>query len=72
VIFASAIFLYWFLPLFLAVYYVAPRRFRSAWITLASFFFYGWWRPDFVLLMVLSTLLDYTCGVRITRAQSRA
>ncbi len=70
-IFASAIFLYWFLPLFLAVYYLAPRRLRSAWITLGSFVFYGWWRPDFVLLMVASTLLDYTCGAKITQAHAR-
>jgi alginate O-acetyltransferase complex protein AlgI len=71
VIFASAIFLYWFLPVFLTVYYVIPKAARSAWITVASFFFYGWWRPDFVLLMVLSTALDYTAGARITRAQER-
>ncbi len=70
-IFASAIFLYWFLPLFLAGYYLAPKRLRSAWITIGSFVFYGWWRPDFVLLMVASTLLDYTCGSKITAAQAR-
>ncbi len=70
-IFASAIFLYWFLPLFLAGYYLAPKRLRSTWITLGSFVFYGWWRPDFVLLMVASTLLDYTAGARINQAQAR-
>jgi len=71
VIFASAIFLYWFLPIFLAAYYVLPKAWRSAWITIASFVFYGWWRPDFVLLMVFSTALDYTCGLRLQSAQSR-
>jgi alginate O-acetyltransferase complex protein AlgI len=69
-IFASAIFLYAFLPLFLAVYYLSPRGWRSFIIALASYLFYGWWRPDFVILMWVSTLLDFHCGRRITEARS--
>lgn len=68
-VFASGIFLYFFLPVFLAVYYLLPRRWRSLWIAVASYVFYGWWRPDFVLLMWVSTVVDYTCGSRIRAAQ---
>jgi len=70
-LFSSSVFLYYFLPLFLAAYYLAPRGWRSLWITLASYVFYGWWRPDFVLLMWFSTALDFTCGKRIVRAQEQ-
>jgi alginate O-acetyltransferase complex protein AlgI len=70
-LFASAIFLYVFLPVFLAVYYLLPSSRRALWITLASYVFYGWWRPDFVLLMWFSTALDFTCGARIERARAR-
>ncbi len=70
-LFASGLFLYWFLPAFLALYYLTPARWRSLTLALASYVFYGWWRPDFVLLMWFSTILDFTCGKRIERARSR-
>lgn len=70
-VFVSDIFLFLFLPGFLAVYYAAPARLRSLLIALGSYVFYGWWRPDFVLLMLFSTVLDYVCGARIGRAQDR-
>jgi len=66
-LFASGIFLYYFLPLFLAVYYLTPGRWRSWVISAFSYVFYGWWRPDFVLLMWASTALDFTCGKGIGR-----
>ncbi len=69
-VFASGIFLYFFLPLFLAVYYAAPKRWRSFVIAGGSYIFYGWWRPDFVILMWISTVLDFTCGRRIVRARA--
>ena len=71
-IFASGLFLYLFLPLFLALYYLTPRAFRSLTLAVASYVFYGWWRPDFVLLMWISTLLDFSCGKAILRARERA
>jgi alginate O-acetyltransferase complex protein AlgI len=70
-VFASGVFLYYFLPLFLALYYLSPRRGRTLVVALASYVFYGWWRPDFVLLMLLSTVVDYTCGERIVAERSR-
>jgi alginate O-acetyltransferase complex protein AlgI len=68
-VFASGVFLYYFLPLFLVLYALVPQRFRSLLIATASYVFYGWWRPDFVLLMWVSTVVDFTCGKRIIRAQ---
>ncbi|MCA8950954.1 MAG: MBOAT family protein [Planctomycetes bacterium] len=61
-VFASFIFLFWFLPAFFAVYYPLPPRWRNVWLTLASFVFYGWWRPQYVLLMLASTAIDYTAA----------
>jgi len=67
-IFASGVFLYYFLPVFLALYYLSPRYLKSYVIAVASYIFYGWWRPDFVILMLISTVVDYTCGEYITKA----
>lgn len=70
-IFASHLFLEVFLPLFLLAYYLSPRRFRSLTLALASYVFYGWWRPDFVILMLISTLVDFACGQQIVSARQR-
>ena len=66
-IFTSQIFLFWFLPAVLLLYYLLPFRFRSGLLVLVSYLFYGWWRPDFVLLMLVSTLIDFWCGRGIGR-----
>ncbi len=58
-VFASFLFLFWFLPAFLPIYGALPPRWRNLWLTIGSFVFYGWWRPHYVLLMLGSTLLDY-------------
>ncbi len=50
-IFASPIFLFVFLPIFLSVYYLTPFRWRSAVILAGSSVFYAWWRVDFLLLL---------------------
>lgn len=62
-VFSSHIFLFYFLPLFLAVYFLLPCRRRNLWLTLASYVFYGWSNPLFMLLLLLSTLIDYVCGL---------
>lgn len=53
-VFSSPIFLFGFLPMFLAAYYCVPAAWRSWLILLASCAFYAWWRAD-VLLIVLAT-----------------
>ena len=66
-VFTTHIFLFYFLPLFLAVYFSCPRRWRNLWITLASYVFYGWWQPWFVCLMMFTTVMDFFWGKVITR-----
>ncbi len=66
-IFTSAVFLYLFLPLFLLVYYLLPGRARLAWILLASWVFYGWWRLDFLALIVAATCWTWLGGLWIGR-----
>ncbi len=60
--FTSFVFLEWFLPIFLAAYYLMPARGKNTLLTLASYVFYGWWRPDYIILMLVSTVVDYGCS----------
>ena len=66
-VFTTPIFLFYFLPLFLLVYFNLPHRWRNLWITVASYGFYGWWEPWFVGLMAFTTTLDFCWGRVITR-----
>ena len=66
-VFTTHIFIFYFLPLFLVVYFGLPLRWRNLWITLASYVFYGWWEPWFVCLMMFTTVMDFIWGKVITR-----
>ncbi|MBI5850291.1 MAG: MBOAT family protein [Planctomycetes bacterium] len=69
-IFASLLFLFGFLPLFLAVYHALPWvGARNLFLTLASFLFYAWSIPKYVPLMLLSTVIDWFVALRIDGAR---
>ena len=64
-VFSSHVFVYYFLPVALLVYYALPGRARPIWLTIASYAFYGWANPAFMSLMLLSTAIDFLCGWRL-------
>ncbi len=64
-VFSSHLFLFYFLPCALLAYYLMPQRGRHLVLTLFSYLFYGWANPLFVVLMFVSTLIDYVCGLII-------
>ncbi|TNC50871.1 MBOAT family protein [Rubellimicrobium rubrum] len=61
-VFSSEVFLFGFLPAFLAIYYLTPMRWRNIVILIGSYGFYGWWRLDFLGLLILTTLWTYAFG----------
>ena len=58
-VFSSSIFLFWFLPVFLAVYFIVPRRLKNPVALLASLVFYGFGSPKFLLVLLLSITIDF-------------
>ncbi len=70
-VFTSHIFVYYFLPLLLLVYYNLPFRWRNAFLTVMSYIFYGWWNPWFTILMLSTTLVNYWCGKMIAARDVR-
>lgn len=64
-VFSSHLFIFYFLPLALGAYYLVPRQLRHLVLTLFSYLFYGWSNPAFMLLMLVSTAIDYFCGLII-------
>ena len=69
-VFSSNIFLFLFLPAFLGLYYLTPFRHRSLVILIGSYAFYAWWDWRLCGLILLSTVVDYLCGVLIEGERS--
>lgn len=63
-----------FLPVvFLIYWFVAARNLtvQNIFIVLASYVFYGWWNPMFLLLIFITSVCSYASGVGIDVAQRR-
>jgi alginate O-acetyltransferase complex protein AlgI len=71
VIFASFEFLFIFLPVFFACYFLTPARHRNWPILLLSWAFYAWWRVDFLLLLLGVTTFTFFLAQAMDRAGNR-
>ena len=68
-LFSSIPFLYYFLPVVLLVYALVPKAGKNAVLLLASLLFYGWGEPKYVLLMLVTIVSFYICGLGIGNAK---
>jgi D-alanyl-lipoteichoic acid acyltransferase DltB (MBOAT superfamily) len=74
-IFSSWQFILVFLPLAVVVYLAIPTRWgtaRKLWLALSSFVFYGYWRIDYIPLLVFSILFNYVIAEWIFRKHGRS
>jgi len=70
-VFSTPIFMFYFLVLTLLAYYVVPRRGRNVVLLLASLLFYYWGERVYVLIMFLSTAIDFTHGLLVERCKAK-
>ena len=68
-IFNSLTYLF-FLGLVVTSYWLMPHKFRISLIFISSCIFYGFWRPEFLLLMFISASIDYLAALKMINAQS--
>ena len=68
-LFSSAIFLFLYLPLFLLIYYLLPKRWHNALLFAASLVFYAWGEGPVVLVLLTSALINYIAGQLIERGR---
>ncbi|RIV18296.1 MBOAT family protein [Fibrisoma montanum] len=71
-LFSSATFLFFFLPLFLLLYYPLPHRWRNAFLFGASLLFYAWGEGPVVLILLLSAFINFAAGWLIERGRRKA
>ena len=71
-LFSSISFLFYFLPVVLALYFLVPKAGKNLVLLLASLFFYWWGEPRYVLLMLFTIGFSYVCGLLIDRFRGSA
>ena len=71
-IFSSSLFLLYFLPFFLIVYFLIDRKFKNWLLLVASIAFYAWGAPVFVFYVMGSVLVDFLLIGQMSRKEGTA
>ena len=61
--------MYYFLPVALICYFLAPKAIKNGVLLVFSLIFYAWGEPKYVILMIATICLFYLCGLAIEKAQ---
>ncbi|MCE5272083.1 MBOAT family protein [bacterium] len=61
-----------FFPLVLLFYFNLPVRWRNYFLLAASYYFYMCWKAEYIILIVISTLIDYYAGLAMSRTEDPA
>jgi alginate O-acetyltransferase complex protein AlgI len=61
-IFSSATFLFYFLPITIFAYFITPRFLKNYTLLFASLVFYSWGQCEYIPLLLISILLNYCFG----------
>ena len=70
-VFSSLLFLFVYLPIVLAVYFFAPKTLRNLVLFVVSLAFYAWGEPIYILIMLFSTVVDYTHGLLVEHYKNK-
>lgn len=60
-----------FFPVAVLLFWIVPKRFRYLWLLAASYYFYMSWNAKYALLIGLSTVTTWLCGLGIERVGSQ-
>lgn len=64
-IFSSLLFLFRFIPIFFIVYYLVPTKAKNLVLLIGSIIFYAWGEPKFLILIIISILVNFLAGLII-------
>ncbi|HAU5025800.1 TPA: MBOAT family protein [Clostridioides difficile] len=70
-IFSSLIFLFLFFPVTLICYYLANPKYKNVMLLLASIAFYTWGEPKYIFLMILSIIVNYIFGIKVSGSKNK-
>ena len=61
-----------FFPAIAGLYFATPQRHRWKLLLAASYYFYMCWKPQYILLIIASTLVDYWAGLKMGALKTKA
>ena len=70
-VFSSLIFLFVFLPLVLIFYFITPNKYKNIPLFLSSIFFYTWGEGELVVLLLLSSIINYFLGIYLEKTEKK-
>ena len=70
-LFTSISFLYYFLPIVLIIYFIAPKKYKNLILFIFSLIFYFYGEPKYILLMILEILIAYIGAILIDKYKSK-
>ena len=70
-VFSSVYFLFLYLPIVLVLYYITPLYWRNGVLLVFNLIFYAWGEPVYILIMLLSTVIDFTHGMLVERCKKQ-
>ena len=70
-LFSSIPFLYYFLPVVMILYFLAPKKVKNGFLLIASLIFYGIGEPKYLILIVTAILSGYVFGILIGKYKER-
>jgi alginate O-acetyltransferase complex protein AlgI len=60
-----------FFPIVVGLYYALPQKFRWTLLLIASYYFYMSWKAEYIILIVVSTVVDFIAGLAIENADAK-
>lgn len=60
-----------FFPIVVMIYFSLPGRWRWILLLAASYYFYMCWKVEYILLILFSTLVDYSAGILLEKVKER-
>ena len=69
-VFSSSIFLLYFLPIFLVVYFLVDTKYKNHVALLASLVFYGFGSPKFLVTLLVAIIIDFFIVREIDRSEA--
>ncbi len=70
-VFSSLVFLYRYLAAVLLIYFISPEKLKNFVLFAFSLLFYAWGEPVYIVLMLFSTVVDYTHGLLVHRLKNK-
>ena len=59
-----------FFPIVVIIYFTAPHKYRWILLLAASYYFYMCWKAEYVILIIVSTMIDYYAGIMMEKAET--